>query len=504
MNQKIPAFRVFTVLAVFFVFGITIASFTNIDFKKSIIVLSIISVLLILAGLFNALYKNYLLAILCFAFIALFFGVANYSFFDFKNQPELPYDKNLNITGKIINKPEIDYKSQKATVKILNYSEIGMAKPANILVSLPHYPVYKYGDRLKLEGRIEKPGIINGFDYGRYLKKSLIYGVINQPQNVQIVPSKLSASEKAVKLLYSVSDAFEKSLNRILPEPHASLASGLILGIKRNIPDYFNDALSKTGLTHIIALSGYNITIILVVLSNILLGYLNRKQVLVIGTLLVLAFVILTGAASSVIRAAIFSLMVIFGKTIGRQADFTNLMLLAAVSMLLLNPFLLRSDVGFQLSFLAFAGIIYLTPIIQKIFEKEKYKKVPEFIKNPLSETLGAQIMVTPLILTTFGRVSFISPVANVLVLWMIPFTMALAFIAGIGGIIFYPLGKILSFLLWPCLEFIIKVVMTLSKIPFASLELKSGLWAVGLMLYFIIFLYFRRLWRRLKLRRND
>jgi len=275
----------------------------------------------------------------------------------------------------------------------------------------------------------------------------------------------------------------------------------LILGIKRNIPDYFNDALSKTGLTHIIALSGYNITIILIVLGNVLLGYLNRKQVFIVGMLFVLAFVVLTGAASSVVRAAIFSLMVIFGKTIGRQADFTNLILLAAVTMLLLNPFLLRSDVGFQLSFLAFAGIIYLSPVIKKIFEKEKYKKIPEWIKNPLTETLSAQILVTPLILTIFGRVSFISPLANVLVLWIIPLSMGLAFAVGLAGIIFYPLGFVLAFLLWPCLEFIIQTVLILSKMPLASLELKSGLWAVGLILYLLIAVYFGWLMKKFKIR---
>jgi len=426
MNQKIPSFRIFTFLASFFLIGIAVASFITIDFEKSWLILLVAIISLTSAGLFNLLFKNYFLAILGFSFAAMFLAIGHYSFFDYKNEPSLPYDKDLKITGKIIRRPEIDYKSQKVVIEILNYDEIGIAKPAKIQISLPHYPAYSYGDVVNFEGQIKKPAMIEDFDYGRYLKKSLIYGVVNQPQNIELVPIKLSSSEKVIKSLYSVSNAFEKSLNRILPEPHASLAAGLILGIKRNIPDYFNDALSKTGLTHIIALSGYNITIILIVMGNLLLGYLNRKQVFIVGTLLVLAFVVLTGAASSVVRAAIFSLMVIFGKTIGRQADFTNLILLAAVTMLLLNPFLLRSDVGFQLSFLAFSGIIYLSPVIKKIFEKEKYKKIPAFIKDPLTETLSAQILVTPLILTIFGRISFISPLANVLVLWIVPLSMGL------------------------------------------------------------------------------
>ncbi|MCL5410962.1 MAG: ComEC family competence protein [Patescibacteria group bacterium] len=501
VSEKIPAFRIFTLLALFFLFSITIASFVNIDFDRSWTILLTAMISLILAGLFNLLYKNFILAIFCFAFFALFLGIGHYSLFDSRNKPELTYDKEVMITGKIIKKPEIDFKSQKVVIQTLNDSDLNLKRPANIQISLPHYPAYEYGDIIKLKGKVEKPGIISGFDYGRYLKKSLIFGVVNQPKNIEQTPTELSVKEKTIKSLYSVSTAFEKSLNQILPEPHASLAAGLILGIKRNIPDYFNEALSVTGLTHIIALSGYNITIILVVLGELLLGYLNRKQVFAVGALIAIGFVILTGAASSVVRAAIFSLMVIFGKTIGRQADFTNLILLAAVIMLILNPFLFRSDIGFQLSFLAFAGIIYLSPIIQKLFEKDKYKKIPNFIKNPLTETLSAQIMVAPLILTAFGRFSLISPVANVLVLWIVPLSMGLAFLAGLGGIIFYPLGKALSFFLWPCLEFIIKIVMTLSKIPFASFEIKSGLWAIGLMLYLLIACYFTWLAKKLKVK---
>ena len=501
MKEKIPTFRMFTLLALFFLLGIAIASFITIDFERSWVILLITILVLIFAGLFDLIYKNYILAILGFAFAATFLGLGHYSFFDFKNETEMPFDRDVLMTGKIVKKPEIDFKSQKATLRILNYEELGMNEEANVLVSLPHYPVYQYRDILKIKGKIEKPGVFNGFDYGRYLKKSLIYGVVNQPQNIEQIPTELSIKEKIVKSLYSVSTAFEKSLNTILQEQHASLAAGLILGIKRNIPDYFNEALSVTGLTHIIALSGYNITIILVVLGELLLGYLNRKQVFAIGALIAIGFVVLTGAASSVVRAAIFSLMVIFGRTVGRQADFTNLILLAAVIMLILNPFLLRSDIGFQLSFLAFAGIIYLSPVIQKLFGKEKYKKIPAFIKSPLAETLGAQVMVTPLILTAFGRFSLISPISNVLVLWIVPLSMGLAFVDGLAGVIFYPLGKVLSFFLWPCLEFIIKIVMALSKIPFASFEIKSGLWAIGLILYLLIACYFAWLSKKLKVK---
>lgn len=496
----LPKFRLFTIFAAAFLVGIAVASFIKIDFLRSWEILFFSIFALILAALFNFLFKNFSLSVVAIAFAMIFLGTAYYSFFEYRTTPKLLFDQETVISAKIISKLEVDFDSQKAIVKIIDSNKKENIN-SRILITLPHYPAYKYGDKIQFTGTILKPGMIENFDYGRYLKKSLVFGIITRPKNIENVELDFSLRDKVFRGLYAISDLFEKSLNRILPEPHASLASGLILGIKRNISDYFSDDLSKTGVVHIIALSGFNVAIILVILSSLLSGFFNKKQVFIIGSFLAIIFVLLTGAASSVVCAAVFSLLVIFGRTIGRQADFTNIMILAAVVMLLLNPFLLRSDVGFQLSFLAFAGIIYLSPFTQKIFSKKKHEKVPEFIKSPLAETLSAQILVTPLILTTFGRISFISPIANVLILWIVPLAMGLVFVAGLSGIISYALGRIVAFLLWPCLEFIIQSVTNLAKILLASLDFKNHLFVIGLSLYLIIAIYFAWSKRKLKIK---
>jgi competence protein ComEC len=356
-----------------------------------------------------------------------------------------------------------------------------------LLVNLPHFPEVNYGDEIKLSGTIMKPGKFDSFDYGQYLKRYLIFGVVNSPSNITDSGLSLNPFEKVKRELFYVSDYFENSLNRILPEPNASLAAGLILGIKRNIPESFKNDLSTTGLTHIIALSGYNVTIIVAVFSSLLLGILSRKRIFILGTVLVILFVLMTGAASSVVRAAIFSLLVIFGRTIGRQADFTNLLILAAVVMILLNPYVLRLDVGFQLSFLAFSGLVYLSPIVKKFFERKSFAQVPEFIKSILTETLSAQIAVLPLILAVFGRISIISPLANVLVVFMVPFAMAFSFVAGLLGIFFYPVGQFLGLFAWVTLEYIIKMTTLLARFPFASISFSQKTWLVSIFLYILV-----------------
>lgn len=490
-KSGLAPFRWFSVLSLSFIIGVFIASFVIVDFDRSYLILAIAVFACLFSALTNFSLKNYLLMIVSFCFIFILLGLFYYSIFDKNNTFALPYDQNLTITGKIINKPDVNFQRQQVFLEAnsLNGNErnLTLKKGTLLLVNLPHYPEVRYGDELKLNGTIIKPGKFDSFDYGQYLKRYLIFGVVNSPNNITDFGIKLNPIEKVKSELFYISRYFEESLNRILPEPNASLASGLILGIKRNIPDGFKNDLSTTGLTHIIALSGYNVTIIVAVFSTLLLGVLSRKQIFVFGTLLVLLFVVMTGAASSVVRAAIFSLLVIFGRTIGRQADFTNLLLLAALVMILVNPYVLRLDVGFQLSFLAFSGIIYLSPIIKKILERKRFTIIPGSIKSILAETLSAQIAVLPLILAVFGRVSFISPLANILVVFMVPFAMGFSFVAGFIGIFFYPIGQILGLFAWVTLEYIIKMTSFLAKFPFASISFSQKTWLVSVSLYLLI-----------------
>lgn len=490
-TKKIPKFRLFTIFSLAFLVGVALASFVVVDYEHSRTILIYSILALVLAAIYNLIYKNYILIIISLSLAGLFSGLFYYSRFEFVTRPNIEYGIEREIEGQIIRKPAVDYKKQSVVIE---------TNGQRILVSLPHYPKVYYGDKVKFTGTIEKPGMIEDFDYGKYLKKDLIFGTMTAPKDAIANTGKLNLLQKIYKNLYAVSDNFEGSINRILPEPQASLAAGLILGIKRNIPEYLKEALNITGLIHIIALSGYNVTIIVAVLADLLIGYIGRKKVFLFGSLLIVGFVILTGAASSVVRAAIFSFLVLLGKVIGRRADFTNLIVLAALLMILYNPFTLALDVGFQLSFLAFCGLIYLSPIVAKIFEKHWISKIPNIIKSPLIETLAAQIAVFPLILSLFGRVSIIGPISNIAVLWIVPWSMALSFVAGIFGLIWYPLGKLAALIAWPALFYIVKMVEVMAKVPGASIEAGKGVWQLEVVLYAVLMFFVIYLSRKFKI----
>jgi len=467
-DGTIPLFRLFTIVGICFLTGILIGSLINLNFALVWPIFAFSSLTLLFLLFLYSISKAYSLTVLTAGLLSVIFGLIYFSYFDFKNQENLPFGKVISLSGEIKSKPEITQK-QKVIVQGM-YDN----KKIRVLAYLPIFPEYKYGDIIEISGKVNQPGIIEDFNYGDYLKKYLVYGVIFQPENVHLLKSDSWPSTKIVRVLYLISESLEKSLNRSITEPQSSLASGLILGIKRNIPEQIMDNFKKTGVTHIIALSGYNVTIIISILAILLTPLIGRKFTFYAGSVLVILFVVLTGAMASVVRAAIFSLLLIFGRTIGRQADQANIMILAAILMILFNPFVLYFDVGFQLSFLAFIGIVYLAPFIKKYLLGLRSIKPLKSASAILSETVSAQIMVLPLLIIRFGQLSLISPVANILILLVIPLSMALSFLTGICGLINQNLGIAAGYLLWVPLEYILKLTEFLAKLPMSSININS------------------------------
>lgn len=467
-EKKLPICRVFTLSALAFLSGVALSSLLKINFDRSFPCLIIFLFLLLFVYLYNRLFRNNLLSSISILLFFFYVGLGYYSYFNTNlEKSSSVLGSTLSISGKIVGKPERTYNSQK----VLLSTDIS-GEEQLLSVSLPSFPTCYYGDTLTFTGQVDQ---IDYADAGRTLKAKKVTGQVLRPTEVTCTPSALNIKQIFIKNLYLFGERTEYVFGQLLPEPEASFAAGLILGSKRNIPEDVSNALSITGLTHVIALSGYNITIIIFVLSGLLVEYLGRKKVLAVGLIFIVMFVVMTGGSSSVVRAAIFSLCVLLGGIWGRRGDMTNLMLLAAVLMILLNPFVLIFDVGFQLSFLAFSGLIYLSPVVETLLNKFLTPHLPSFVSGTLIETLAAQIAVLPLILFYFGRFSIIAPLSNLVILWLIPLAMLLSFLVGILGLIALPLGKLVVIVAWPILTLIINLILIMAKIPLASISLKKS-----------------------------
>ncbi|MBI4919773.1 ComEC/Rec2 family competence protein [Candidatus Azambacteria bacterium] len=370
--------------------------------------------------------------------------------------------EKINFSGKIVEEP--DRRSDFAQY-VLENGALG-----RVLVKTKLYPEYFYGDILKINGKIESPESRageSGFDYKNYLAKDGIFLISRYP--------KIDLIERpAVKNFYGrlleIKKSFVGVINKILLEPQASFLAALLVGARRTLPADLTDAFNITGTSHIVAISGYNISIISVMLLNFL-GYLflPRRLIFWVAGVCLVLFTLIAGAGASVVRAAVMGGLLILARHEGRLYSITNAIIFAAAVMLFLNPYLLRYDAGFQLSFLATLGLVYLAPHFAS-----RFSRLPNFLsfRDNLAATLSARVATLPVVLFSFNRFSLIAILANVLILPAVPFTMLFGFLAGLTGFISVKIASIFIFPAWLALSYQIWIVKILSSLPFASISL--------------------------------
>lgn len=286
---------------------------------------------------------------------------------------------------------------------------------------------------------------------------------------------------------------FVAGLSSALPEPHASFAAGLLIGQRTTIPDQLKKQLSATGLTHIIAVSGYNLTIIVRGIMLLMRGR-SKFQTVIAAGLVVGLFLLVTGFSASIVRAALVCGLSLLAWYYGRRFKPWLLIGLVAAVTAGAYPLYLWSDVGWYLSFLAFAGILILAPLLHsRIFKKRKAK----LIEILLLETFCAQIMTLPLIMFIFHEVSLISILANLLVVPLVPVAMMFSAVAGIVGM---ALPALAGWFAWPAriiLTYIIDVINLASRpkgiLVERILSVGGMLFMYGCLLALIIILNLRR-----------
>lgn len=367
-----------------------------------------------------------------------------------------------------------------------------------ILVTTDTYPHYRYGDKLQLTGKLTLPTNTSDFDYVSYLARDQIFTLMYQPK-IQTANFSLEKITQA-KIwfyggLFKVRDYFSDRVAQAVKEPAASYINGVLLGTRANIPADIKADFASTGLSHILAISGYNISIIALVIAWSLSWLMPRSKAFWLAVTMIILFTLLTGASASVVRAAVMGTLVLIGELIGRIYNPRNALTLAAALMVAFNPLILRYDVGFQLSFLATAGLLYLSPLWRQV---RWLHWLPNWfsLRDTLATTLSAQIMVLPLALYYFHTFSLVALPANLLILPLIPALMALGFATGVVGSIWSVLGKVVGMFAWLLATIQLYLVSWMAKLPGATLPVKLD-WVGLLVAYAILiswlYLYYRK-----------
>lgn len=476
-------------LCISFVVGIFLQSIIKIPqiFLWGFLLLGI----LIIAGSF-LLNKNHFI-ILGFCVLFLVLGIIRFQISEFNilNDKLSSFnDKQEKITliGEIKYEPDVRDASQKLKVMIEDANSI-------VLVTTNRYPEYKYLDVIKITGKLKTPGVFNDFNYKNYLLKDGIYSVMDFP-NIEIVSQTHQYNIFTFlyeKILFLKGKLIE-SINMNFSPPHNTILQGIVFGNDKNMPKDVKNKFNATGLSHLTAVSGSNIVILISILMVFLLALgFWRGQAFYFAVALIWVYIMLIGFPVSGIRAAIMGSVGLLAQKLGRQNTSSRVLVIAATLMLLQNPLLLFYDVGFQLSFLASMGIIYLKPLIDnflkiilinnflKFIPKEKFKGFLDII----SITLAAQIFTLPIIVYNFGTISLIAPITNILVLPIIPLLTILGFLVSILGVFSNVLGFIFSV---PCLfmlYYFLKI-MDIFYQPWALKTVQNISW-IWLVIYYLI-----------------
>jgi len=284
-----------------------------------------------------------------------------------------------------------------------------------------------------------------------------------------------------------ISDVFQS----VLPEPYSGFVEGLILGKKNAMDKNILENFNATGLTHIVAVSGYNISILIAFCSKSF-GFLGRKWNFFVMIFFILLFVCLTGFSASCIRAAMMGIVSYYAMFSGRQyMPFIGL-IFSAFLMNLFLPTLIFEDIGFQLSFGATFGIVYFYPIMENFL-----KFIPDFcgFRSAFLMTISAQILTMPVILINFGNFSAISPIANIFVLPLIPMAMFFGFAVLFVGIFSFRVGMIFAFFEYAILKVVLFLVEMFANIPFAYSQINWFTSEIFFIYYFFaVFFMLKRL----------
>lgn len=382
--------------------------------------------------------------------------------------PFAPYrDLNVVVYGHIAREPDVrdtltqiyvtpsdpNFNNEKVLVTVdrLRFADLGL----------------KYGDQVRIEGKLTIPQSFETdtgrvFDYQGYLRARGVEYTIAYADVTFVAQGEHSL----IRILHEGKAHFEQTLETLIPEPYAGLGEGMLLGLKRAIGTELEETFRNTGIIHIVVLSGYNIMIVVECISFILAFFFFPRTRMILGICGVWIFALLVGLSATVVRASLMATLLLIARNTGRAYAIMRALMIAALCMVLHNPYILVHDPGFQLSFLATLGLILLVPHIERVLNN-----IPTLfgIRSVLVATIAAQIFVLPLLLYHTGIFSIVSILVNVLVLPMVPFAMLFTFLTGVVGMLSTGIGLVVGFFAYLTLGYIITVAKIFDALPFAA-----------------------------------
>lgn len=400
------------------------------------------------------------------------------------------------ITGWVISAPDVrdSYTGLRIRVDKMRIADGGrfFVVEGRILARATRFADYAYGDRVVVKGYLNTPPEFESFSYRDYLARQDIHSLIH---NADVQRKGLSQAGFLTRGFYAFRQRALVTIKTLFPEPEASLLAGILVGMERWISPEVRQDFNATGTTHIIAISGFNITIIAALFTNLFRRLLGLRRGMLLAGLGIALYTLFVGADAAVVRAAIMGSLVLLARLLGRPTHGLASLAVAAILMTALDPHTLW-DVGFQLSFAATLGLMLYSPpmeawfirVISRWLDKEKARKLASPVSEFVLFTFAAQITTLPISMIYFQRLPLLSILANPVILPAQPALMISGGITTLVGMLWLPLGRPLAWIAWIFPAFTIRAVAFFADLPFSSLAIGHLGWAILVGYYSLLF----------------
>lgn len=413
-----------------------------------------------------------------------------------KNHVKFYNDQKIELKGIINRAPDVSDKSTHvylSDIKI-NNSEGWKEVEGQVLLFVYRYPEYRYGDEILVEGELKTPQNFDDFDYRDYLADQGIYATMLFPK-IEVLDT--DKGFPPLVWIYSLRNRLSQAMTEILPEPQASLAQGMILGLRGNIPQSLKDNFMLSGTTHILVISGAHFNIVAGIMIGTGLWLFGKKHYLYIWLALVSIWIyaLLTGMSPPVIRSAIMVSLFLIADLLGRQRSAITALAFAAAVMVAITPSILHYA-SFQLTFTATLGMVFVAPRLQAMGRRMISTKLGEegfvvgsanWISDSLFVTLGVTVVIWPIVAYYFGIFSIVSPLATLLILPALPYLIFSGTVAASFGVFILPAGQVIGWLAWLFATYMLTVINGFADLYISSVKMEvfnpAWLWGYYIML---------------------
>jgi competence protein ComEC len=403
-------------------------------------------------------------------------------------------DDWIEITGLLIEPPldrdsYIELRVRAEQLQLPNSSEFPIE--GMVLARTSIDKDWRYGDRLILRGKLETAPEFEDFSYREYLARQ---GIDSLLSFAQVTRLESAQGNNLLSAIYSFRNYALQNLRQLYPDPEASLLAGILLGDESGLSEELKEDFNETGARHVIAISGFNITILAGLSISLFKKAFGVRRAAWVTLGIIVSYTILVGADASVTRAAVMGSLALFARQVGRRQLALNTLAFTAALMAIFKPTILW-DVGFQLSFAATLGLVlYADPLtkwtnrlLSKRFSGEWAKKATGPIAEYFLLTIAAQITTLPLLLFYFQRFSLLSLPTNILILPVQPAVMILGGLSVLVSMIWMPLGQIVALSAWPFLAFTIRIVELFALPAWSSMALAPISAAIVIVYYLVL-----------------